>query len=104
MSKKLKFKKEKGLYRFHLTHDELVLIAKFMTHVRLGDGRYAEAAGGILEGIANLDEGIYDEASSNIVFQVGIETADGDDYSAVIKGEESVIEVWENIIEVWENI
>jgi len=96
MSQKLKYNEEKDRYRLHLTHDELVLIAKMVSHIRLGtDDKYSEAAFGIGNAISEFDCGIDDEAMSDITFRVGVENADGDDYVVVLNGEDCVIDVAE---------
>lgn len=52
MSQKLKYNEEKDRYRLHLTHDELVLIAKLVSHVRLGDNNsFSEAAFALCEAL-----------------------------------------------------
>ena len=81
---KLKFKKDKGLYRLHLTHTELELIAVLVRHVRLGNDDYQNAALDLIQTFDENPDLVHEDLSSYIHFDVTPET----------EHEDSVIEIY----------
>ena len=89
MSKKLKFKEDKGMYRLLLTHAEVELIATLVQHVRLsGDGDvYKDAAADLCELFGTTED--FDCYVLDTVINVG-STVDEDGHTT-IEAEDAIV-------------
>lgn len=82
-----------------LMEDEIILIAKLVSHIRLGDGnRFSEAAYSILKAIDFADESLFDKALDEIYFDMQLENDKGE-VVATMDGDNCIINVMDTLYE-----
>lgn len=89
----IQYDKSNDVFTVQTGSDEMILIAKLLGLVRLGDGSRAKAAAfNLLTAIEQFDAEIFDIAEDKIALSVTVEGSYGE-IAATINGESAVIEL-----------